>query len=251
MERIRARYERKYTRLSRKALGEQINPVFVKLSDIQDIQSVISTLDVLITEESILKLYNGLYSDVGTRFANDTFEGLQQGKKYLKKEFSNDAFILASNEYVNIIGGTKIVGITNETRKRVRKELEKGIEQGYSIDEMAVQLSKRMQQINVIRGIRIARTEVISASNFGSLKGAMQVDDQMLKIWMPALDKRTRDGFPERFDHLSMSGKSGIELNAAFNVSGEDMMFPGDSSFGASAGNIINCRCAIGYERKV
>jgi hypothetical protein len=36
-----------------------------------------------------------------------------------------------------------------------------------------------------------------------------------------------------------------VPIDEPFIVSGEELMYPGDPS--GSAGNVINCRCAIGY----
>jgi hypothetical protein len=39
-----------------------------------------------------------------------------------------------------------------------------------------------------------------------------------------------------------------IARDQPFSLDGGDMMFPGDDSLGADAGEIINCRCAGLYE---
>ena len=69
----------------------------------------------------------------------------------------------------------------------------------------------------------------------------------MLKEWISAADDRTRDGTESEFDHTSV--ESPIKMNDPFIVSSEELMYPGDDSMGASAGNIINCRCVLGYVR--
>ena len=63
-----------------------------------------------------------------------------------------------------------------------------------------------------------------------------------LKEWVTALDDKVRDGSSSEFDHTAAHGEA-VELKAAFEATGESLEFPGDP--GGSAGNIINCRCAL------
>ena len=50
---------------------------------------------------------------------------------------------------------------------------------------------------------------------------------------------RTRQG---TFNHLVMNQKR-VPLDKPFNVSGQNLMFPGDPN--GSAGNVVNCRCSV------
>jgi hypothetical protein len=61
------------------------------------------------------------------------------------------------------------------------------------------------------------------------------------------IDARTRGvGAKDRFDHISAAGQT-TRNDVPFVVSAESLMFPGDISLGASAGNVIHCRCcAVG-----
>lgn len=63
-----------------------------------------------------------------------------------------------------------------------------------------------------------------------------------LKEWVSTIDRRNRGVDPKSpWDHLTPNGQK--RKNAEpFLVSGEPLMFPGDSA--GSAGNVINCRCA-------
>jgi hypothetical protein len=57
------------------------------------------------------------------------------------------------------------------------------------------------------------------------------------KQWSAILDDRVRDF------HAAADGQIRA-ITATFDVNGEKLMFPGDDSLGASASNIINCRCS-------
>lgn len=63
------------------------------------------------------------------------------------------------------------------------------------------------------------------------------------KVWTSILDNRTRTG---EFNHVEADGQE-VPTNEPFIVSGEELMFPGDTSLGASLGNVINCRCSANY----
>ena len=65
-----------------------------------------------------------------------------------------------------------------------------------------------------------------------------------VKIWRSQGDSRVRTGV---FNHLSADGQR-VPVSEPFTVSGESLMWPGDTSYGASVGNVINCRCSAIYE---
>ena len=95
----------------------------------------------------------------------------------------------------------------------------------------------------------IGRTEIIRASNAGSLAGAQETNIPMRKFWLSTRDDRTRGANPKDiFDHFSVNEDKGYPLDEAFRISGELLMHPGDRSNGASPGNTINCRCTLTYQ---
>lgn len=87
----------------------------------------------------------------------------------------------------------------------------------------------------------IARTEVISASRAGQYHGDVQSGLVIGKKWRSANQERTRPG------HRMADGQI-VPLEDPFLVANgrgqlEPLMFPGDTSLGASASNVIQCRC--------
>lgn len=60
------------------------------------------------------------------------------------------------------------------------------------------------------------------------------------KTWFTVGDNLVRSS---PFDHVAANLQK-RKLEEAFTVSGQSLRWPGDSSLGASAGNIINCRCS-------
>lgn len=100
----------------------------------------------------------------------------------------------------------------------------------------------------------IARTETLQAVNAGqdeAIKqavndGLIRNADNLVRVWRTASDSRVRD------IHQPMNGQrrgSTQGVNVPFTSgNGEQLQFPGDQSLGASAANIIQCRCVVQYE---
>lgn len=96
-----------------------------------------------------------------------------------------------------------------------------------------------------MRGDTIARTESINALRAGQWEGYQQlVDsgqvraDQITRKWQATGDDRTRH------DHMTMNGQTVKGMDAPFVApDGSRLMFPGDTSLGASPAQTIQCRC--------
>lgn len=95
-----------------------------------------------------------------------------------------------------------------------------------------------------LRGQTIARTESIAALNAGreeSLNQAVisgDIPQQFVeRIWDATMDARTRK------DHVQMNGQKRSYGMPFTSPLGSMMMHPADSSLGASAADVVNCRC--------
>lgn len=108
------------------------------------------------------------------------------------------------------------------------------------IDRIAGRYADRLLNL---RGETIARTETIKALNAGRQEGLDQlVDsgrldaDQIDRVWDATGDARTRP------THAAADGQS-AGSDGVFTVGGYQMRYPGDTSLGAPAGEVVNCRC--------
>jgi len=206
-------------------------------------------VDEVIKERDTELMLKEIWYDVAPTFAKRTYEAIKGGK--VKFEFSDTAFNIWLEKELAIHSAELVQSITESTRTFIKRRLAAGVKQGLSIPNMAKLIRNEIGGINKRRAVTIARTEVIGASNAASLYGAQQSGTSLLKIWIPAKQMRTRGARPkDQFDHFHMDQHEPIELDALFTVSGERLKYPGDGSNGASGGNIINCRCAIGYKRR-
>ena len=85
------------------------------------------------------------------------------------------------------------------------------------------------------RSRTIARTESTAAANFAHHEA--YAEGAVAEVeWVAAGDGRVRQ------DHADANGQR-VELGQPFSVGGDLLLFPGDSSQGASAANVVNCRC--------
>jgi hypothetical protein len=182
-----------------------------------------------------------VYSRVMTQFARDTFSDLS--KRANKTEVNWDEWVARwfTNNTTDLIRG-----IDEYTQNGIRAIAERAIIEGWGIREFQNALFDDYR-ISERRAELIGRTEIIRASNAGSLMGAQETGFPMMKYWLATRDNRTRGLNPKDiFDHYSMDEDKGIPLDQAFNVSGEYLQHPGDRT--GSPGNTINCRCTMTYQ---
>lgn len=89
------------------------------------------------------------------------------------------------------------------------------------------------------RAMFISECEANSILNYRQYSKALK-SGKTKKTWIDVGDKR------ERKTHLEVSGTT-IPINEPFSVGDSLLMFPTDHSLGASADEIVNCRCSIQY----
>lgn len=153
-----------------------------------------------------------------------------------------DVFSQAIQDWISNQAASKVTQITDTTRKQLREELAQGVDKGESIAQLMNRIDKLyLEQIIPNRSETIARTEVIAASNLGSVTAAKATGlTGLKKIWLATMDNRTRE------THALADGQE-IGIDDSFIVGGEKLKFPGDVSEGATADEIINCRCTLIY----
>lgn len=132
----------------------------------------------------------------------------------------------------------RLKGIGDDLWGTIQQELIKGQQAGESIDDIARRVQNAAGVTNG-RALRIARTEIIAASNAGSYAQAKLVADEGdQKEWVATLDNRTR------IDHVHADGQV-VPLDQPFIVGGWPLMYPGE--IGAPASEVVNCRCTLTY----
>lgn len=124
-------------------------------------------------------------------------------------------------------------------KRQITSVVTSGILQGQSINQMARHLMDRVTGMNQTSAVRAARTAVTQAENAGRQAAADELESKgaiLQKRWVATHDNRTRHY------HIEADGQT-VDNDKPFTVGGEELMFPGDGSMGASGWNLYQCRC--------
>lgn len=190
------------------------------------------------------QLFRALYMTVGDEFAREVFAQIKASggaPERRQDEVFRDRWLKEIDEWVQANSATRILGIQDTTIRQLQNVIAKGIEAGQSIAQIAKGIADAQSVATGFRATRIARTEVISASNLGSLAAAKATNLPLRKEWIATPDDRTRAS------HQQADGDIVDGMDSTFLVQGEELLFPGDTSHGATADNVINCRCTLAY----
>jgi len=156
---------------------------------------------------------------------------LQEVGKKIKKDFDiNDPM---TAEWID----KKAMKFGEEVNETTIKKLKATLAEGVLKGESIAQLKKRVEDLFEMwytgRDKTIARTEVLSSNNAGSLFGYEQSGVVEYKEWLATRDARVRDS------HKYLDGEK-VLLNKKFS---NGLEYPGDPN--GSPEEIINCRCTL------
>lgn len=125
------------------------------------------------------------------------------------------------------------VGEMNQTTfKKLQDEFAESLAAGEGRDKLEKRIEATFGDIKKSRSATIARTEVLVASQTGTINGYKQAGIG-IKIWVSILDDRTRE------THVAIDGEE-RPIDKRFS---NGLMYPGDPR--GSAAEVINCRCTI------
>ena len=131
--------------------------------------------------------------------------------------------------------------------RRFDGQVIRAIEAGEPVADARIISQRYSDRLLKLRGDNIARTETLKAFNAGQDEALRQAIEEghtsrenIVKVWSSTGDDRTRDG------HLAMEGQE-VGLDEAFvdPVTGDRLMYAGDTSLGAGPESVMNCRCAV------
>lgn len=197
-----------------------------------------------INSAKLYKLLKELYLDAGITFGAKHLTYLKRQKARLPIGFNQLLTDLMNNYFLTELLNT-VENITSYTRDKIRDIMIAAYATGKSFTEITNELTAT--GFTQSRARLIARTETVTAANQGSMFSVKTTGLKLNKIWISSQDNRTRRRPRDKHDHLTMNGKL-VGYNDPFYVDGEIMYQPGDRKHGATAGNICNCRCAVGFE---
>lgn len=239
-----AKYELKAFRLIRRKLKEHTAKIpFENTNQF----NVVAFLEIYVPLEVFNDIYLEVYKEVGLSHGN--WVGKYINKQIGQKDFAfgrfADEFLANVQRMLLGQGGARIQSVRQNYIKFLMELITKEYNEGKTTSEIATAIEKYLRSRNFYRyqALRIARTETTTASNYAAVTASSVSGVQMEKVWISAQDARTRRPPESPFDHYDMN-EVRVDLEKPFEVSGEFLMYPGDQQNG-SAGNVINCRCAV------
>jgi len=194
------------------------------------------------TEKAIVKVW----VPVSKQFGEYTFRALMPAQKAINFGRSNpiteDYWFAWVEKLLKGSLGQRITLIIETTRDVFISVVDRiayaGFEEGKSIQKIAAEMMKDLDITQRFRAERIARTEVIGASNMSSQAGAQSTGLELDKEWISYIDDSTRES------HIALNGAK-VDMNDEFS---NGLEVPGDPS--GEAEEVINCRCTVGYSAK-
>lgn len=190
--------------------------------------------------ERVLDALRETYEEVIPFFAGISYNFIESATK----DFTDaevEAWLAQVNAFIEAGGAEKVVAITQTTKDMIKRVMAQAAEEGWGADKAARELRKKWSDLERFRAERIARTELVGASNLGNDMGARSLAEEngltLNKVWIATIDGRTRD------NHIILNGKTARQDEAFSN----GLMFPGDPNSN-NASEVVNCRCAQAYE---
>jgi uncharacterized protein with gpF-like domain len=252
VERLRRQLDVKYSALFNEAIKKELTQ-FVNDINKAGLQGALSLMGAYAWNESMMTIMNKLYKESAVIFGNAVYRAVGiMGQKSDTFGF-NSEWVKEVLNFLVQYGFTLVSNMTQTTKVKLQEIVAKGIQEGKSIDQITKDiLSDETTGYSMMRAKRIARTEVMRASNYAAMIGADKHPFEVDKVWISARDKRTRRIPKDMYDHYDMNGQK-VGWADDFTSTGKrgDLVvagFPGDPT--TPAGFSINCRCTVGFEPK-
>lgn len=203
--------------------------------------------------ERVLDMLADVY-DVAVREAGQpVIDGLKDCFLHIEtKQDEDDLFQRIIEQYISQYGSQKVQQILETTRKQITDVIRVGQSEGLGIEAIARMMEEAIPEFSRIRARVIARTETHGSSQFAQIRTAQQSTRPLVKQWNSVEDARTRSfAGDDQFNHRIMDEQR-VALEQPFMIptilgTKEPLMYPGDPN--GSAGNVINCRCAVTFRR--
>lgn len=242
----------KYSRIVFQRLFKQIART-IPLQQLTE-ENYKAVVNAYVNLDDIFAAYKQVYQHVGL------IQGKRTGKQinYQIKEIESKDFTL--NQFISLFernviafliqsGGLRIRSVRREYVFFINEIIARGLNDNKTMSQVTTDLDRLFRSRRWYRwqSMRIARTETTTAANLAATIASESSNAVMEKVWISSQDARTRRPPESHFDHYDMNGVK-VPLAKTFNVSGEELLYPGDPK--GSAGNVINCRCTVGQVPK-
>lgn len=189
--------------------------------------------------DAIENIYRAMVIASATTFGGRVVaQGKSGGMAFETKGFAETMTRLALEYVASEVIRQRITSVADTTRSQIISAVARGYSDGLGQIGIGKYIRDLIPSMSTARAGLIARTETHGAANFGAAHAAKETGLPLRKEWISAEDARTRP------DHDAANGQV-VAQNQPFNIGGEALDYPGDPA--GSAGNTINCRCALGW----
>lgn len=240
----------------------------LRTGGVQDVEQYRSRIQALLTKQSIRVTESFSKSSISAirqlPFSNPIKESLRQIAKLLgissgdllNNIEAESSLTAQQNIAANVIKTTSEILAT--TQKQLTKSLQQAnvsLEPGFTRRELSLSVSAIFRVKSGARPATISTTYTQQAAeqtkfhaqdSVGAVLNSPESRElgldpvEVQNRWISQGDSRVRDG--DIFNHLDADFQ--IREDGVFRVSGQLLRFPGDTSLGATAANVIRCRCA-------
>lgn len=246
IERIRTRYERVVRAQFRNIFRDECNSI-LEIDDPteREIYAAVESYDrqkSQVLEWTYTQMAEDIYPMVDANMtAKSFYERIE--RKATDPLSEDDIYSIAIRRWIRSNSASKIKDIDDTTMREIRDLLD-GSKSVVDFREQLTDLYSR--EFVPVRASTIARTETAASSNRASLETVKALDSArtQMKTWNTALDAQVRD------THQHLESRT-LEVSEAYSWYGRagysKMDCPADGSYGAPAGEVINCRCFLTY----
>jgi 2'-5' RNA ligase len=143
--------------------------------------------------------------------------------------------------FLELIAARGSANFSAELMLVMRNAVERGLREGWTADETALAIRDSFAGVDFVTAQMLAQTELTTLVNERSLQAAQKNAEggkPAYKVWQTMQDPKVRPA------HAHVQGQT-VPITQPFNVSGYQMMYPGDPA--APMRLVARCRCRMSY----
>ncbi len=188
-------------------------------------------------QQELLPLLLRTYRTIGASAYQLTREQLLGGQKLAGPDsFWSPDVRTRIAERVKLV----LAAVTKKTLALLSEVLAIGVKRGESVSDLCDRAEQLYDEELTDSLDTPVESEAHFSFNLGVYFGALSTDVPLQKTWTTQGDERVR------LAHRDADGQT-VALEDPYSVDSQELMFPGDTSLGASDSNVINCRCYEEY----
>lgn len=240
-------YERRFYNLLKKYFSGSANrlPIEFIINNIDD-----ADIGNYILLPELTNVYFEAYRQIGLIHGTRIGKGINRDIKDFTEVVFQTEYQRGLYQWVIENIGSRITSVRSEFIDYLKKLIVNAITEGKDVRTIAREFQALVGRRSFYRwqALRIARTETTTIANRAAIIAGETSGIVLDKVWISALDARTRTIPPNRFDHRTMNGNK-VPKDDYFSVQGELLEYPGapitKEGNQSSAGNVIQCRCTV------